>query len=144
MAETVKDAVKFIEQGHIRVGPELVKDPAMLITRNLEDFITWVDSSAIRKKVLDYNGMVIFIILKFATKIDFNSFSFSNIFSGMISNCSKLFNICKYLICNIKFFNKNTICYQKKKRIIKLGRINCKSRQCLDGKETRVLNMNFK
>lgn len=58
MAETIKGAVKLIEQGHVRIGPELVKDPALLVTRTLEDFITWVDSSKIKKHVLEYNGMV--------------------------------------------------------------------------------------
>lgn len=38
-----------------RVGPETVTDPAFLVTRNMEDFITWVDSSKIRRKVLQYN-----------------------------------------------------------------------------------------
>eukprot|EP00744_Colponema_vietnamica_P013743 GILI01019271.1.p1 GENE.GILI01019271.1~~GILI01019271.1.p1 ORF type:complete len:184 (-),score=22.15 GILI01019271.1:45-596(-) len=53
--ETLKEAVTFIEQGHIRVGPEVVTDPAFLVTRTMEDFITWVDGSAIQKKVLKYN-----------------------------------------------------------------------------------------
>ncbi|XP_064649599.1 U3 small nucleolar ribonucleoprotein protein IMP3-like [Lineus longissimus] len=55
MAETLKAAVTFIEQGHIRCGPEVVMDPAFLVTRNLEDFVTWTDTSAIRKHVLEYN-----------------------------------------------------------------------------------------
>lgn len=54
-AEHLKEAVTYIEQGHIRVGPETVTDPAFLVTRNMEDFITWVDSSKIRRKVLQYN-----------------------------------------------------------------------------------------
>jgi ribosomal protein S4 len=33
MAENVKEAVTFIEQGHIRVGPETITDPAYLVTR---------------------------------------------------------------------------------------------------------------
>lgn len=33
MAQTIKDAVKFIEQGHVRVGVERVTDPAFLVTR---------------------------------------------------------------------------------------------------------------
>ena len=45
MAEHLKEAVTYIEQGHVRVGPEFVTDPAFLLTRNMEDFITWVDSS---------------------------------------------------------------------------------------------------
>ncbi|XP_052478944.1 uncharacterized protein LOC105801393 [Gossypium raimondii] len=54
-AEHLKEAVTNVEQGHIRVGPETVTDPAFLVTRNMEDFITWVDTSKIRRKVLEYN-----------------------------------------------------------------------------------------
>jgi hypothetical protein len=39
----------------IRVGPETVTDPAFLVVRNMEDFITWVDTSKIKRKVLKYN-----------------------------------------------------------------------------------------
>ncbi|CAJ0872061.1 451_t:CDS:2 [Entrophospora sp. SA101] len=59
MAETVKEAVTFVEQGHIRVGPETVTDPAYLVTRNLEDFITWVDTSKIKRKIMKYNDKYI-------------------------------------------------------------------------------------
>ncbi|OEL31927.1 U3 small nucleolar ribonucleoprotein IMP3 [Dichanthelium oligosanthes] len=55
MAEHHKEAMTYIEQGHVRVGPEVVTDPAFLVTRNMEDFITWVDSSKIKKKVMEYN-----------------------------------------------------------------------------------------
>lgn len=54
-AEHLKEAVTYIEQGHIRVGPDTITDPAYLVTRNMEDFITWVDTSKIRRKVLEYN-----------------------------------------------------------------------------------------
>lgn len=54
-AENLKEAVTYIEQGHIRVGPDTVTDPAYLVTRNMEDFITWVDSSKIKRKVMEYN-----------------------------------------------------------------------------------------
>ncbi|KAH9676100.1 S4 RNA-binding domain-containing protein [Citrus sinensis] len=57
-AEHLKEAVTYIEQGHIRVGPETVTDPAFLVTRNMEDFITWVDTSKIKRKVLEYNDKV--------------------------------------------------------------------------------------
>ena len=33
MAQTVKEAVKLVEQGHVRVGPDPVTDPAYLVTR---------------------------------------------------------------------------------------------------------------
>ncbi|GAB5587040.1 U3 small nucleolar ribonucleoprotein imp3 [Umbelopsis nana] len=55
MAETVKEAVTFVEQGHVRVGPETITDPAFLVTRNMEDFVTWVDTSKIKRKILKYN-----------------------------------------------------------------------------------------
>ena len=55
MAETMKAAVTFVEQGHVRVGPEVVTDPAFLVTRPMEDFITWTDTSAIKKRVMEYN-----------------------------------------------------------------------------------------
>uniref|UniRef100_A0A1D1Z3M0 U3 small nucleolar ribonucleoprotein protein IMP3 n=1 Tax=Anthurium amnicola TaxID=1678845 RepID=A0A1D1Z3M0_9ARAE len=55
-AEHLKAAVTYIEQGHIRVGPETVTDPAFLVTRKMEDFIEWVDTSKIKRKVLEYNG----------------------------------------------------------------------------------------
>ena len=57
MAENLKAAVTFIEQGHIRIGPEVIMDPAFLVTRSMEDHITWTDTSAIRKHVLEYNEM---------------------------------------------------------------------------------------
>ncbi|OCH85031.1 alpha-L RNA-binding motif-containing protein [Obba rivulosa] len=55
MAETVSAAVKFIEQGHIRVGPDTVTDPAFLVTRHMEDFVTWVDTSKMKRTIMRYN-----------------------------------------------------------------------------------------
>ncbi|KAL7753058.1 U3 small nucleolar ribonucleoprotein imp3 [Sorochytrium milnesiophthora] len=55
MAETVREAVTFVEQGHVRVGPQVVTDPAYLVTRTFEDFVTWVDSSKIKRKIMKYN-----------------------------------------------------------------------------------------
>lgn len=55
MSETMKEACTFVEQGHIRVGPDTVTDPAFLVTRNMEDFVTWVDTSKIKRKVLKYS-----------------------------------------------------------------------------------------
>lgn len=54
---SLRMATKFIQQGHVRVGPQVVKDPAFIVARNLEDFVTWVDTSAIRRHVMEYNEM---------------------------------------------------------------------------------------
>ena len=55
MSETIREAITFVEQGHVRVGPQTVTEPAFLVTRNMEDFVTWVDTSKIKRKVLQYN-----------------------------------------------------------------------------------------
>ncbi|KAF2765275.1 U3 small nucleolar ribonucleoprotein imp3 [Teratosphaeria nubilosa] len=54
MAETVSAANKFVEQGHVRVGTEVITDPAFLVTRNMEDYTTWVDSSKIKRNIMKY------------------------------------------------------------------------------------------
>lgn len=61
MAQNVQAAVKFVEQGHVRVGPERITDPAFLVSRKLEDYVTWTDTSAIKKQIQDYNGLVNYI-----------------------------------------------------------------------------------
>lgn len=75
MAETVSAAVKFIEQGHVRVGPDTITDPAFLVTRcvsavvhassalilpirHMEDFVTWVDTSKLKRTIMKYNDEV--------------------------------------------------------------------------------------
>lgn len=55
MAETVRMAAQFVEQGHVRVGPTTVTDPGFLVTRSTEDFVTWSDRSKIRKTIAKYN-----------------------------------------------------------------------------------------
>ena len=57
MAENVKSAVTMVESGHIRVGPDTVMDPAFLVPRNLEDFVTWVDTSKIRQHMMEYKNL---------------------------------------------------------------------------------------
>ncbi|KAL3424242.1 U3 small nucleolar ribonucleoprotein IMP3 [Phlyctema vagabunda] len=54
MSETVQAAIKIIEQGHVRVGTETITDTAFLVTRGMEDFVTWTDGSKIRRNILQY------------------------------------------------------------------------------------------
>lgn len=54
-AETMKEAVTLVEQGHIRVGPDSVTDPTFLVTRTMEDYITWTDTSKIKRTIMKYN-----------------------------------------------------------------------------------------
>ncbi len=55
MAETLKTAVTFVEQGQVRVGPHVVTDPAFLVSKSMEDYVTWVDTSKVRRTVQKYN-----------------------------------------------------------------------------------------
>jgi U3 small nucleolar ribonucleoprotein protein IMP3 len=55
MSENLKEATTFIEQGHVRVGPHVVSDPAYLVTKTFEDYVTWVDSSKIKRTIMKYN-----------------------------------------------------------------------------------------
>ena len=54
-AETIKEATQLVEQGHIRVGPNRITDPSYLVSRAMEDWITWVDTSKIKRVVQKYN-----------------------------------------------------------------------------------------
>jgi len=55
MAETLKSAVTLVESGQIRVGPNCCTDPSFLVSKSLEDYVTWVDSSKVRRTVQKYN-----------------------------------------------------------------------------------------
>eukprot|EP01089_Gocevia_fonbrunei_P010798 TRINITY_DN23780_c0_g1_i1.p1 TRINITY_DN23780_c0_g1~~TRINITY_DN23780_c0_g1_i1.p1 ORF type:complete len:184 (-),score=20.38 TRINITY_DN23780_c0_g1_i1:89-640(-) len=55
MATSLKEAITYIEQGHIRVGPNIITDPAFLVTRTCNDFVTWTDGSKIREKIMKWN-----------------------------------------------------------------------------------------
>ncbi|KAL0228786.1 hypothetical protein GEMRC1_013406 [Eukaryota sp. GEM-RC1] len=56
MADSPRSATQMIEQGHIRVGTETIMDPAYLVPRHLEDFVTWVDSSKYRQHIAKYQN----------------------------------------------------------------------------------------
>eukprot|EP01114_Cavostelium_apophysatum_P015487 TRINITY_DN4219_c0_g2_i1.p1 TRINITY_DN4219_c0_g2~~TRINITY_DN4219_c0_g2_i1.p1 ORF type:complete len:181 (+),score=28.29 TRINITY_DN4219_c0_g2_i1:278-820(+) len=55
MASSLTEATTYVQHGHVRIGPEIVTDPAFFVSRSQEDFLTWVDSSKIKKHVLRYN-----------------------------------------------------------------------------------------
>ncbi|GMH91304.1 hypothetical protein TL16_g12019, partial [Triparma laevis f. inornata] len=56
MCESIKKGVEMVEQGQVRVGPSVVTDPSFLVSRKLEDFVTWVDGSKIKRSVMKYNS----------------------------------------------------------------------------------------
>ncbi|PHH81036.1 hypothetical protein CDD80_4340 [Ophiocordyceps camponoti-rufipedis] len=58
MAPTVQDATRLIEQGQVRVGTEPVTDPAYLVTRGREDFVTWVVGSGVKRNIMKYRDQL--------------------------------------------------------------------------------------
>lgn len=56
MSENMGAAVQLIQQGHVRVGPETIQDPSFFVTRTMEDFVTWVDQSKIKRKIAVYHN----------------------------------------------------------------------------------------
>ena len=40
----------------VRVGLDVVRDPSFIVTRAMEDHVTWSDKSAVREKVLDFRN----------------------------------------------------------------------------------------
>ena len=55
MVTNITDATKFVEHGHVKVGGVVVKDPSAMISREVEEYVTWVDSSKIKKKIEEFN-----------------------------------------------------------------------------------------
>lgn len=53
---SVDTASMYVTHGHVRVGPHIVKDPAFLVTRSQQDFVTWTQS--FKKKIEEYNNQV--------------------------------------------------------------------------------------
>lgn len=56
MADTVRQATEYVQGGHVRVGPDTITDPAYLVTRNRQDFVTWLDTSHIKRTIAKYNN----------------------------------------------------------------------------------------
>eukprot|EP00400_MALV-I_sp_L67-5_P001098 gene1099-535_t len=51
----LQEAVTYIEQGHFRIGPDVVNNPAMHVTRDMEDHIHWTEGSAIKRTIKEFN-----------------------------------------------------------------------------------------
>ncbi|EER17695.1 U3 small nucleolar ribonucleoprotein IMP3, putative [Perkinsus marinus ATCC 50983] len=53
--EQVSQANRYIEQGHISIGPDVVSDPAMHVTREMEDCLQWSQGSKVKRNVMEFN-----------------------------------------------------------------------------------------
>lgn len=55
LVQKYQDADRFVQQGHVRLGNKVISDTSTLVSRAMEDFVTWTDSSKIRKKIDEFN-----------------------------------------------------------------------------------------
>lgn len=55
MVQTFVHADEFVQHGHIRLGTKIVNDTCTLISRAMEEFISWNEASKIKKKIDDFN-----------------------------------------------------------------------------------------
>ncbi|EAN89809.1 hypothetical protein C3747_12g45 [Trypanosoma cruzi] len=55
MAANCKLAAELIHHGHVRVGTTQVRDPAFLVSKGLEDLVTWMPGSKIKHHVDTFN-----------------------------------------------------------------------------------------
>ena len=46
--------VEYVKHGHVRVGPNVIRDPAFIVTRDCEDYVSWTDK--IKNKISEYKG----------------------------------------------------------------------------------------
>ncbi|KAJ5368893.1 U3 small nucleolar ribonucleoprotein IMP3 [Penicillium cataractarum] len=56
MIQYVDKAIEAVAQGHVRVGTQVVQDPATLVTRNMVDFVQWVPNSNFKLAGQNYHG----------------------------------------------------------------------------------------
>lgn len=64
MVQTLKAAITYIEQGHVRVGPQLIKDPAFLVSRYAK-FILELNEIILKRHIPIYISFHISNILIF-------------------------------------------------------------------------------
>lgn len=55
LVQGYSNADKLVQQGHVRVGNRRINDTSMLVSRTMEEFVSWVDGSKIRKKIDEFN-----------------------------------------------------------------------------------------
>lgn len=54
MADHLRQAVQYIEQGHVCIGDEVATHPALHVTREAEDLLGWKKGSAIERHIKEF------------------------------------------------------------------------------------------
>lgn len=54
MVSNIKDATKFVEHGHVKLGETVARDPGAIISRGMEEYVGWKDGSKIKRKIEEF------------------------------------------------------------------------------------------
>ncbi|KAI4291965.1 U3 small nucleolar ribonucleoprotein IMP3 [Pancytospora philotis] len=55
LVQHFRDADRLVQQGHVKLGSRVIGDTSTLVSRAMEEFVGWADSSKIRKKIDEFN-----------------------------------------------------------------------------------------
>lgn len=56
MCPDIQTASTFVSHGHVLLGTAIVKNPGILVSRSMEDFVTWSNGSKVKRKIDEFNG----------------------------------------------------------------------------------------
>lgn len=56
--ENIREATQLIEQGHFQCGNNSINDSNTLLTRTMEDHISWSDNSKMKRKIQQFKGQI--------------------------------------------------------------------------------------
>lgn len=57
-SERPRDAVSLIEQGHVSIGPDVVSNPCIHVTREMEDNIKWSVGSKVKRHTMKFQNQL--------------------------------------------------------------------------------------
>mmetsp|Transcript_90351 Transcript_90351/g.281268 ORF Transcript_90351/g.281268 Transcript_90351/m.281268 type:complete len:183 (-) Transcript_90351:27-575(-) len=52
--QNINQAVTWVQQGHFRIGPDVCSNPAVHVTREMEDHINWAEGSKVKRHVKEF------------------------------------------------------------------------------------------
>ena len=55
MVQTFTHADEFVQHGHVRLGTRIINDTSILISKAMEEFVTWSDTSKIKRQIEEFN-----------------------------------------------------------------------------------------
>ncbi|KAI5191051.1 U3 small nucleolar ribonucleoprotein IMP3 [Nematocida sp. AWRm77] len=51
MVPDIQTGTTFVKHGHVKVGTQIATDPGLILSRAMEDFVTWRDGSKVKNTI---------------------------------------------------------------------------------------------